>query len=148
MGMTLKEMLKKGSTEGSVAVEEVKSLAAECGIDVESLYTILEDRGIKIQEAEAEEKKGNLFQAVLGMQTALKVKISSTSPHALVKMSIGLFGQQAIPTILTVAVWWPIAICQVAGLVKQYKMDQEVLTSIVHGFNVAAGHTVSYMAIN
>lgn len=64
------------------------------------------------------------------------------------KMSIGLFGQQAIPTILTVAVWWPIAICQVAGLVKQYKMDQEVLTSIVHGFNVAAGHTVSYTVIN
>lgn len=82
------------------------------------------------------------------MRTALKVRISPTTPHALVKMSIGLFGQQAIPTILTVAVWWPVVICQVAGLVKQYKIDQEVLSSIVHGFNVAAGHTVSYITIN
>lgn len=93
-------------------------------------------------------KKGNLFQAVLGMQTALKVTVSATSPHALVKMSIGLFGQQAIPTILTVAVWWPIAICQVAGLVKQYNMDKEVIAAIVHGFNVAAGHTVSYRSLD
>lgn len=113
-------------------------------------YKGYEVDGVKLPSGEWDIslKKGNLFQAVLGMQTALKVKISSTSPHALVKMSIGLFGQQAIPTILTVAVWWPIAICQVAGLVKQYKMDQEVLTSIVHGFNLAAGHTVSYTAIN
>ena len=93
-------------------------------------------------------KKGNLFQAVLGMQTALKVNISATSPHVLVKMSIGLFGQQAIPTILTVTVWWPIVICQIAGLVKQYKMDQEVVATLVHAFNMAAGHTVSYRKID
>ena len=55
MGMTLKEMLKKGASEGTVPAKEVKALAAECGLDVESLYTLLEERGIKIQkEAEAE----------------------------------------------------------------------------------------------
>lgn len=54
MGMTLKELLRKGATEGTVSAEEAKALATECGLDVETLYTLLEERGIKVQEAEAE----------------------------------------------------------------------------------------------
>ena len=52
MGMTLKEMLRKGTTEGMVGADEVRALAQECGLDAESLCTILEERGIKIQENE------------------------------------------------------------------------------------------------
>ena len=52
MGMTLKEMLRKGATEGMVGADEVRALAQECGLDAESLCTILEERGIKIQENE------------------------------------------------------------------------------------------------
>ena len=52
MGMTLKEMLRKGASEGTVNADEVRALAQECGLDTESLYTILEERGIKIQENE------------------------------------------------------------------------------------------------
>lgn len=113
-------------------------------------YKGYEVNGVKMPSGEWDIslKKGNLFQAVLGMQTALKVKISAKSPHVLVKMGIGLFGQQAIPTILTVAVWWPVVICQIAGLVKQYKMDQEVVTALVHAFNTSAGHTISYSQID
>jgi RNA polymerase primary sigma factor len=54
MGVSLKEMLRKGTTEGTVSSNEVKSLAAECGLDVESLYTLLEERGIKIQETDGD----------------------------------------------------------------------------------------------
>ena len=53
MGMTLKEMLRKGASDGTVNADEVRALAQECGLDTESLYTILEERGIKIQENEA-----------------------------------------------------------------------------------------------
>ena len=52
MGMTLKEMLRKGASDGTVNADEVRALAQECGLDTESLYTILEERGIKIQENE------------------------------------------------------------------------------------------------
>ena len=44
MGMTLKEMLRKGTSEGTVNADEVRALAQECGLDTESLYTILEER--------------------------------------------------------------------------------------------------------
>ena len=53
MGMTLKEMLRKGASDGTVNADEVRALAQECGLDTESLYTLLEERGIKIQENEA-----------------------------------------------------------------------------------------------
>ncbi len=44
MGMTLKELLTKG--EGTLSAQEAKALAAQCRMDVETLYTLLEERGI------------------------------------------------------------------------------------------------------
>ena len=52
MGMTLKELLTKG--EGTLSAQEAKDLAAQCRMDVETLYTLLEERGIKILDSEAE----------------------------------------------------------------------------------------------
>ncbi len=52
MGMTLKELLTKG--EGTLSAQEAKTLAAQCRMDVETLYTLLEERGIKILEDEAD----------------------------------------------------------------------------------------------
>ena len=43
MGMTLKELLTKG--EGTLSAQEAKDLAAQCRMDVETLYTLLEERG-------------------------------------------------------------------------------------------------------
>ena len=53
MGMTLKELLTKG--EGTLSAQEAKALAAQCRMDVETLYTLLEERGIKVLDNEAEE---------------------------------------------------------------------------------------------
>ncbi len=50
MGMTLKELLTKG--EGTLSAQEAKALAAQCRMDLDTLYTLLEERGIKIQEEE------------------------------------------------------------------------------------------------
>ncbi len=45
MGMTLKELLTKG--EGTLSAQEAKALAAQCRMDVDTLYTLLEERGIR-----------------------------------------------------------------------------------------------------
>ena len=52
MSMTLKELLTKG--EGTLSAQEAKQLAAQCRMDVETLYTLLEERGIKVLEEDAE----------------------------------------------------------------------------------------------
>ena len=52
MGMTLKELLTKG--EGTISAKEAKALAAQCRMDEETLYTLLEERGIKVLEEDTE----------------------------------------------------------------------------------------------
>ena len=52
MGMTLKELLTKG--EGTISAKEAKALAVQCRMDEETLYTLLEERGIKVLEEDAE----------------------------------------------------------------------------------------------
>mgnify|MGYP000427050688 CR=1 FL=1 len=52
MGMTLKELLTKG--EGTISAKEAKALAAQWRMDEETLYTLLEERGIKVLEEDAE----------------------------------------------------------------------------------------------
>ena len=89
-------------------------------------------------------KKGNLFKAVLGLQTALTITLSNTAPHVCAKAGVGIFGQQAIPTILTVCVWWPFAITQIWGIIKQAKLDQTVLDTIYNEYCSLSGRTVSY----
>lgn len=42
-------------------------------------------------------KKGNLFKAVLGLQTALKIRISPAVPHVYVKASVGIFWSASYP---------------------------------------------------
>ena len=87
-------------------------------------------------------KKGNLFKAVLGLQTALKIRISPATPHVYVKAGVGIFGQQVIPTVLTVFVWWPFAIPQIWGMIQQNKLDKLVMDKVQYEFNRLTGHSV------
>lgn len=87
-------------------------------------------------------KKGDLFKAVLGLQTALKITVSPTAPHVYVKAGVGIFGQQVIPTILTVCVWWPFVIPQIWGIIKQSNLDRQVMDKIQGEFNNLVGHPV------
>lgn len=107
-------------------------------------YEGYEVDGIKLPSGEWDIsiKKGDLFRAVLGLQTALKVVISPAVPHVYVKAGVGIFGQQAIPTILTVCVWWPFAIPQIWGIIKQSKLDKLVLDKVQSEFDRLAGHRV------
>lgn len=82
------------------------------------------------------------------MQTALKIKISPAVPHVYVKASVGIFGQQVIPTVLTVCVWWPFAIPQLWGMIQQNKLDKLVMDKIQGEFNRLAGHLVTTRVID
>ncbi len=74
--------------------------------------------------------KGNLFQAVLGMKTALNITIDPTAAGIHAKAGIGIFGQQAIPTVISMFFFWPVLIPQIWGLVQQHKLDEEAMTVI------------------
>lgn len=71
--------------------------------------------------------KGNLFKAVLGMKSALKVTLSPQNGGIAFDASVGIFGQQLVPTIISWFYLWPVLITQIWGLVKQSKLDDKAL---------------------
>ena len=71
--------------------------------------------------------KGGFFKAVLGMKTALKVNIQPVSDGIRIDAGVGIFGQQAVPTAISVLFFWPVLLTQIWGLVAQAKMDDRVM---------------------
>ena len=57
--------------------------------------------------------KGNMFKAVLGMKTALKVHIYPANEQIRVDAGVGIFGQQAVPTLISMFLFWPVLITQI-----------------------------------
>ena len=71
--------------------------------------------------------KGNLFKAVLGMRSALKVTLMPQTDGILFDANVGIYGQQAIPTVISMLFFWPVLITQIWGLVEQSSLDDRAL---------------------
>ena len=71
--------------------------------------------------------KGGLFKAVLGMKTALKVVLLPKDNNISFEAGVGILGQQAIPTIISMFFFWPVLLTQIWGIIKQSKLDDKAL---------------------
>ncbi len=69
--------------------------------------------------------KGGMFKAVLGMKTALKIVIRPQGGQIAIESGVGVFGQQAIPTVVSMLFFWPVLITQIWGIVKQSNLDEK-----------------------
>lgn len=74
--------------------------------------------------------KGGLFKAVLGMKTALKISIEPSENGTVVRAGIGIFGQEVIPTLIMLYVFWPVLLVQLWGLVRQSQLDDEAINFV------------------
>lgn len=72
-------------------------------------------------------RKGGIFKAIIGLKTALNVRIEPVANGTRVEAGVGIFGQQAIPTAITLLVFWPVVIAQVWNIAQQAKLDEEAL---------------------
>lgn len=71
--------------------------------------------------------KGSIFKAVLGMKSALKITLTPQGNSIHIKAGVGIFGQQAIPTAITMFAFWPVLIPQIWGMVQQSKLDDRAI---------------------
>ncbi len=85
--------------------------------------------------------KGNIFKAVLGMKSALKVLVRPQNNGIYIEAGVGIFGQQAIPSAITLFIAWPVLVTQIWGLVKQSKLDDVVMQVAQETINNASGET-------
>lgn len=71
--------------------------------------------------------KGGFFKSILGMKTALKIAMIGMEDRFKVDCKVGIFGQQAVPTAISMIMFWPVMITQIWGLVRQSELDNHVL---------------------
>jgi hypothetical protein len=72
-------------------------------------------------------RRGGTFKAIIGMKTALNIRIEPVANGTTVEAGVGIFGQQAIPTAITLLVFWPVIIAQVWNMAQEAKLDEEAL---------------------
>ena len=77
--------------------------------------------------AEISISKGDIFKAVLGMRTALKITLSPLFSGLKFEAGVGIFGQQAIPTVISMFFLWPVLLTQIWGMIKQANLDDKAL---------------------
>jgi hypothetical protein len=72
-------------------------------------------------------RRGGTFKAIIGMKTALNIKLEPVEGGTQVDAGVGIFGQQAIPTMITALVFWPVIISQVWNMAQEAKLDEEAI---------------------
>jgi hypothetical protein len=72
-------------------------------------------------------RRGGTFKAIIGMKTALNIRIESQANGTRIEAGVGIFGQQAIPTAITLLVFWPVIIAQVWNMAQEAKLDEEAI---------------------
>lgn len=61
------------------------------------------------------------------MKSALKINIEQRNGNICIEAGVGIFGQQAIPAIISMFFLWPVLITQIWGMVQQSKLDERVM---------------------
>ena len=70
-------------------------------------------------------RRGGTFKAIIGMKTALNIKIEPVANGTTVDAGVGIFGQQAIPTAITLLVFWPVLVAQVWNMAQESNLYDE-----------------------
>lgn len=91
--------------------------------------------------------KGGFFKAVLGMKTALKITLVPQNNAIDFEAGVGIFGQQAIPTIIMLFFAWPVVITQIWGLVQQSSLDDKALAAAQSVINENGGNAYAYGSV-
>ncbi len=88
--------------------------------------------------------KGGVFKAVLGMKTALKVTLIPQGRNVDFEAGVGIWGQQAIPTVISMLFFWPVLITQIWGMIEQSKLDDKALEIAQDVINANANSSVAF----
>jgi len=89
--------------------------------------------------------KGGIFKSVIGTKTALKIEIAVGRNQTNVRASVGVFGLQAIPSAISLLLFWPLLATQIFGLVRQSRLDDEAIACIEDSLKI---HAVQSTAVS
>lgn len=100
-------------------------------------------------DAEISITKGGVFKAVAGLKTALKITLRQEDNHIKAEAGVGIFGQQAVPTVISMLFFWPVLVTQIWGMIEQSKLDDHALDLIAGSLErLQADDKVHQQAVN
>ena len=108
-------------------VEDIAPVAKDVMDHFESQDYEVTETNISTGGVQVSIRKGGTFKAIIGMKSALNIKIEPVANGTTVDAGVGIFGQQAIPTAITLLVFWPVIIAQVWNMAQESKLDEEAL---------------------
>jgi hypothetical protein len=108
-------------------VEDLAPVAQEVMAHFESQDYEVTEAHIPTGGVQVSIRRGGTFKAIIGMKTALNIKIEPQSNGTRIEAGVGIFGQQAIPTAITLLVFWPVLVAQVWNMAQESKLDEEAL---------------------
>jgi hypothetical protein len=108
-------------------VEDVAPVAEDVMHHFEDQDYEVTETNLPMGGAQVSIRKGGTFKAIIGMKTALNIKIEPVANGTTVDAGVGIFGQQAIPTAITLLVFWPVLIAQVWNMAHESHLDDEAL---------------------
>ena len=108
-------------------VEDVAPVAQDVMHHFEEQDFEVTETNLPMGGAQVSIRKGGTFKAIIGMKTALNIKIEPVANGTTVDAGVGIFGQQAIPTAITLLVFWPVVIAQVWNMAQEANLDDEAL---------------------
>ena len=85
--------------------------------------------------------KGDGFKALLGLKTALNIRIEPRPEGTFVSAGIGIFDTQVLPTMITVFVFAPVVLGQIWGIVQQNQLDEEAVRYVEDRLAFYSGQT-------
>jgi hypothetical protein len=108
-------------------VEDVAPVAQDVMRHFESQDYEVTETNIPTGGVQVSIRKGGTFKAIIGLKTALNIKIEPVANGTTVDAGVGIFGQQAIPTAITLLVFWPVLVAQVWNMAQESNLDDEAL---------------------
>jgi hypothetical protein len=109
------------------SVEDIAPVAQDVMRHFEDQDFEVTETNLPMGGAQVSIRKGGTFKAIIGMKTALNIKIEPVSNGTTVDAGVGIFGQQAVPTAITLLVFWPVIIAQVWNMAQESNLDDEAL---------------------
>lgn len=89
--------------------------------------------------------KGGVFKAIVGMKTALKITLIPLNNSISFEAGVGIFGQQALPTVISMLFFWPVLLTQIWGLIRQSDLDDKALSIAQAVVNESGGYSQANM---
>jgi hypothetical protein len=71
--------------------------------------------------------RGGMFKAAMGLKSSMKVQLKGVDGGTMVQARVGIFGKQAIPTMVTMLVLWQMIFLQAWTLIRESALDDEAV---------------------